>query len=59
MLETEPDPSPVLLVEQLSVSEYDRLREISFRLGSGHRTDPHESQPWTLGIVPMERGRDF
>jgi hypothetical protein len=44
MLETEPDPGPVL--EQLSVSEHDRVREISVGLRSGHRTDPHESQYW-------------
>jgi hypothetical protein len=38
MLETDPDPGPVL--EQLSGSEHDRVREISVGLGSGHRTDP-------------------
>jgi hypothetical protein len=44
MLETEPDLGPIL--EQLSVSEHDRVREISVGLGSGHWTDPTESQPW-------------
>src|SRR5271170_422928 len=42
MPETEPNLSPVLeQIDSLSV-----VREISVGLGSGSRTDPHESQPW-------------